>query len=84
MYQDRRADPGTGAQINGNSASVLQGALYFPTRSLDINGTSGLHFSCGKFVARTVNFSGNGSLTNTCDPTTDPDVIMGEHVRLVA
>jgi hypothetical protein len=86
IYQDRRADSGSSQtnQINGNSASLLQGALYFPTRVLDINGTAGLHFDCGKFVARTVNFSGNGSLTNTCDPDDDPKVIMGEHVRLVA
>jgi len=86
MYQVRRAASGSGQsnQINGNSTSLLQGAMYFPTRILDINGTSGLNFTCAQFVARTVNFSGNGSLTNTCTAGYGPNAIMGEHVRLVA
>jgi hypothetical protein len=86
MYQDRRASSGSSEtnQINGNSDSLMTGAMYFPTRTLDINGTSGLHFTCGKFIARTVNFSGNGSVDNTCDPDDDDDPIMGRHVRLVA
>ena len=86
FYQDRRAASGTSQtnQINGNSASVLSGAFYFPTRILDINGTSNLTFSCAQFVARTVNFSGNGSITNTCTAGYGDDTITGNHVRLVA
>jgi hypothetical protein len=85
FYQDRRAASGTSQtnQINGNSASVLSGAFYFPTRTLDINGTSNLSFSCAQFVARTVNFSGNGSITNTCTGG-GGGTITGNHVRLVA
>jgi hypothetical protein len=63
---------------------LLSGAFYFPTRAMDINGTSGLTFSCAQFVARTVNFSGNGSITNTCGPGYGDDTIYGDHVRLVA
>ena len=86
FYQDRRASSGSSAtnNINGNSSSVFSGAFYFPTRTLDINGTSNLTFDCGQFVARTVNFSGNGSITNTCDDGYDDDTITGNHVRLVA
>jgi len=86
FYQDRRASAGSSQtnQINGNSASVLSGAFYFPTRTLDINGTSNLTFDCGQFVARTVNFSGNGSITNTCTGGYGDDTITGNHVRLVA
>jgi hypothetical protein len=62
---------------------VLSGAFYFPTRTLDINGTSNLSFSCAQFVARTVNFSGNGSITNTCTGG-GGGTITGNHVRLVA
>jgi hypothetical protein len=86
MYQDRRASSGSSQtnQINGNSNSLMTGALYFPTRILDINGTSGLNFSCAQFVARNVNFSGNGSITNTCPGGYGPNGIPGKHVRLVA
>lgn len=86
MYQDRRATSGSSQtnQINGNSSSLMTGALYFPTRILDINGTSGLNFSCAQFVARTVNFSGNGSITNTCPGGYGGNGIPGKHVRLVA
>ena len=85
FYQDRRAASGSSEsnQINGNSASVMTGAFYFPTRILDINGTSDLHFTCAQFVARTVNFSGNGSINNSCTGGYD-DPITGNHVRLVA
>ena len=57
FYQDRRAAPGTTNSINGNSDSLLTGALYFPNQQLDINGTSNLTFSCAQFVARDVSFS---------------------------
>jgi Flp pilus assembly protein TadG len=86
FYQDRRAAPGTSQtnQINGNSSSTLSGAFYFPTRTLDINGTSNLTFNCAQFVARIVNFSGNGRITNTCTGGYGDDEITGNHVRLVA
>jgi hypothetical protein len=86
MYQDRRANSGSSQsnQINGNSASTFTGAFYFPTRILDINGTSNLNFTCAQFVARTVNFSGNGSITNTCPGGYGGNGIPGKHVRLVA
>ncbi len=86
MYQDRRAPSGSSQsnQINGNSNSTFTGAFYFPTRILDINGTSNLNFTCAQFVARNVNFSGNGSVTNTCTGGYGPNGIAGKHVRLVA
>jgi hypothetical protein len=86
IYQDRRAPSGTSTvnRINGNSSSLMSGALYFPNQLLDINGTAGLNFSCAQFVARIVNFSGNGSITNTCAAGYGTNSIMGRHVRLVA
>ena len=84
FYQDRRAASGTTNSINGNSDSVLSGAMYFPNQVLDVNGTSNLKFTCAQFVAKNVNFSGNGSITNTCDAGYGDDTIMGKHVRLVA
>ena len=83
FYQDRRAASGT-ASINGNSSSVLGGALYFPKQTLDINGNSNLHFTCAQFVGYILNFSGNGTISNTCTGGYGDHTIMGQHVRLMA
>jgi Flp pilus assembly protein TadG len=85
FYQDRRAVSANNAvnRINGNSASLMSGAFYFPKQQMQVNGTAGLNFSCAQFVSRTVEFSGNGSITNTCSGYGD-SAIMGKHVRLVA
>jgi hypothetical protein len=51
---------------------------------MQVNGTAGLNFECAHFVARTVEFSGNGSITNNCDDPPEDERIMGRHVRLVS
>lgn len=86
IYQDRRAPSSSSTinKINGNSASLMSGAFYFPNQQMQINGTAGLDFNCAQFVARTVDFSGNGSINNTCTGGYGDDSIMGKHVRLVA
>ena len=81
FYQDRRADAGT-QTINGNSESVLEGAFYFPTQVLRLNGTAGMEFQCAQFVSWIVDFAGTAGLTNECDDYGDNE-IMGKHVRLV-
>jgi hypothetical protein len=86
FYQDRRASwtGGNVNKINGDSGSTFKGAFYFPSQQLQINGTAGLTFDCGRFVARKVEFAGDGSLTNTCPGGYGDGSIMGKHVRLVA
>jgi Flp pilus assembly protein TadG len=65
VYQDRRAgDTNPGSKINGNSGSVITGALYFPSQELNYNGTGNTTATCTMFVARRVNFSGNSGTTN--------------------
>lgn len=83
FYQDRRADPGF-QTINGNSTSVMEGAFYFPTQELKLNGTAGLTFKCAQFVAWIVDFAGTAGLTNSCPGGYGDETIMGKHVRLVA
>jgi Flp pilus assembly protein TadG len=88
IYQDRRASSSNGAnnKINGNSNSVMQGALYFPNQEMTLNGTGGMMFKCGQFVSRTVTFDGTGTIHNTTDSTcpSGGSSIKGKHVRLVA
>lgn len=65
IYQDRRAAFCTQCnKVNGNSGSVIQGALYFPSQELEYNGTGNTSAQCTMFVAKRLNFSGNSSTTN--------------------
>lgn len=65
IYQDRRAtDQSPGNKINGNSGSIIQGALYFPKQELDYNGSGTTSAICTMFLARRLNFSGNSTTTN--------------------
>jgi hypothetical protein len=85
IYQDRRASNSGGAnnKINGNSTSIMEGALYFPNQEMRLNGSGGMTFTCGQFVARTVTFEGTGSISNTCG-SYGGHSIKGKHVRLIA
>ena len=65
IYQDRRAqDSNQTNKINGNSGSIIQGGLYFPSQQLDYNGTGTTSAICTMFLSRRLNFSGNSTTTN--------------------
>jgi hypothetical protein len=90
FYQDRRAvaTSNNANHINGTSDSTFGGAMYFPRTHLNINGNAGMKFTCAQFVSWTVEFSGNSGISNTintsCNDGSDPNAILGRHVRLVA
>lgn len=83
FYQDRRANSGEN-RINGNSASVIDGAIYLPKQDVLFNGTTGMKTECIQIVTRRITMSGNATITNTCPPSTDKDKFVGSRVRLVA
>jgi len=83
FYQDRRA-PNDSHKINGNSASKLQGALYFPSSTIDLLGTTGMNINCIQLVAWRVGFSGNSTITNVCPAGSGSKSFAGFAVRLVA
>jgi len=66
IYQDRRAvDSSSNVnKINGNSSSVITGALYFPNQQLEYNGTGSTSAFCTMFVAKRLVFTGNSSTSN--------------------
>lgn len=73
IYQDRRAtDCNNCNKINGNSGSIIQGALYFPSRELEYNGTGTTSAICTMFVAKRLNFSGNSATSNKFRGMDDP------------
>ena len=60
IYQDRRAtDCSNCNKINGNSSSLITGALYFPNQELQYNGTGNTTAVCTMFVAKRLTFTGN-------------------------
>ena len=88
VYQDRRAVNGTSANrqssVNGNANSIFAGAFYFPNQQLTFNGTAGMTTDCMQLVARTVLYSGNMEISNTCDTDSGASSFAGKKVRLVA
>lgn len=87
FYQDRRAlDSGTDT-INGNAASSLTGAIYFPSQAIQFSGDSGMNTNCIQIVTKRVTFIGNNNISNVCPPPppggTGPHDFTGVVVRLV-
>lgn len=66
FYQDRRAAPCTGNcnTINGNSGSIITGAIYFPSQEVWYNGTGTTSATCTMFVAKRITFTGNSGVSN--------------------
>jgi uncharacterized membrane protein len=82
IYEDRRA-PYRTTQFNGNSGSILNGALYFPSGRFYFNGTADMSASCLQLVAKQLDFNA-GTIGNNC-PTGGPTRnFKGSLVRLVA
>jgi hypothetical protein len=92
IYQDRRATDGSSKvnKINGNSDSIITGALYFPNQELQYNGGGTTAATCTMFVARRVNFTGNSTTSNKfkslreCEAAGLPQNVAARMVRLVA
>jgi Flp pilus assembly protein TadG len=82
IYQDRRAPYCQNCnKVNGNSSSIIEGAMYFPTQELQISGDSGMDTKCVQMVAWQLAFTGNTSISNTCPG--GPRGWDGSMVRLV-
>ena len=59
FYQDRRAtDCNNCNKINGNSGSLITGAIYLPNQELQYNGTGTTLAVCTLFVAKRITFTG--------------------------
>ena len=61
VYQDRRALANT-VKINGGSNNVIQGAVYFPNATLQINGSGTAVSLCAMWIAKNISFNGNSSI----------------------
>jgi hypothetical protein len=84
IYQDRRAPMSNQVnKVNGNSSSVIQGAIYMPGQEVEFTGTTGMNTNCMQLVARRISFSGNSSISNVCPANSGSASFTGTAVRLV-
>lgn len=84
IYQDRRATTmGDSLQVNGNSLSTLQGAIYAPRNEVVMNGTTGMNTNCLQIVGYRLTFSGNSRITNVCPIGSSSGAFKGNIVRLM-
>jgi hypothetical protein len=84
MYQDRRAPlTNQSNKINGNSQSLLEGAIYMPGQEVEFTGTTGMNTNCLQLVARRIKWNGNSAITNVCPPGSGSQAFTGTAVRLV-
>jgi hypothetical protein len=92
IYQDRRASICTGNcnNLNGNSSSIITGAIYTPRQEVYYNGTGTVTATCTMFVSYRVTFNGNSALSNKFQDLTQcsgaglPGNATTKVVRLVA
>lgn len=92
IYQDRRASTCTGNcnNINGNSGSIITGAIYLPKQEVYYNGSGNVTATCTMFVSYRVTFTGNSATSNKFKDLTDcsaeglPGNSTQQMVRLVA
>lgn len=61
IFQDRRAAMNT-IRINGGSGSVINGAIYMPKATIQINGNGSSDSLCASFIARRLDFIGTSSI----------------------
>ena len=92
VYQDRRAAICTGNcdNLNGNSSSIITGAIYTPRQEVYYNGNGTVSATCTMFVSYRVTFNGNSALSNKfqdlsqCSGAGLPGASVSKVVRLVA
>ena len=84
FYEDRRAPIGRTIRYNGNSGSTINGAMYFPRSYFEYLGNAQTAATCIQLVARRLNFTGNGTIQNSCSGTTAGENFQATYVRLVA
>ena len=84
LFFGDRAGSNITHKVNGTSDSNLQGAIYFPTTSVEYSGSSATGGGgCTQVVGYTVTFTGNTGLATNCAAAGTEDIMVNETVALV-
>jgi hypothetical protein len=83
LFFGDRDNPVTGENIlAGSSTSSFEGAIYFPSQTLEYTGNSGASGTCAQIVARKVMLKGTTRFDGSC-PTTGMQQMAGRPIRIV-
>jgi hypothetical protein len=66
VFEDKDNNPTSSQIINGNSNSLIQGTMYFPSSNAQVNGTANINSSCLQVTAETITVLGNATLDTRC------------------
>ena len=78
-----RGDTSVAHKINGNSSSILNGAVYSPAATVEYSGNFGGAGGCTQLVVNTITFTGNSELVVDCQAAGTRDVMVNEKVAIV-
>lgn len=83
FYGDRDDTSGLTHSINGNSSSAMNGVMYFPEATLQVNGTGDNQNGCTHVIAKKVRLNGSSAFGNNCSGYNTEDLMVAGAVRLV-
>ncbi|MGB0670971.1 MAG: pilus assembly protein TadG-related protein [Rhodospirillales bacterium] len=81
-YVDRD-DPDANHIVNGNSSTVLNGAIYAPSAEVRFAGSNSTGGGCTQIVAKTVQITGDSGLGANCSGLGYTDILAEQLVMLV-
>ena len=70
-------------RINGNSSTILQGAVYFPSQDVDFQGNFSGNYGCLQVIADRVTYTGSATFNNNCSGTGVKTISVAGDVILV-
>jgi hypothetical protein len=81
FFGDRLTPAATVQKLNGGSNSSFNGAIYFPSASLNYTGNSKSLGGCTQLIANTITFEGNSTVKASCQNSGTEALLLNE-VRL--
>jgi hypothetical protein len=87
VFEDRASTGTNKNNINGNTATVLNGTMYFPVSNVDFSGTATVTSQCLMIAAATINITGNANMSTFCPAGSIEDTIVANtvsNVKLIA
>jgi Flp pilus assembly protein TadG len=83
FFGDRASSGGSDNVFNGSADSLLTGALYFPTQAVEYKGNFSGVGGCTQVVAKTIEWTGNATISQNCTSLGLKSVPIPGAVRLV-
>lgn len=85
IFFGSRSGVGLTNQVNGNSGSIVDGAVYFPASAIEFSGNSKVSGGggCTQVIGFTVTLTGNSSLRSSCALSGTRTLLANRFVRLV-